>query len=239
MKHIKISIVAAALLFAGAITVKAQTADEIINKHIAAIGGADNWKKVKTVNMVGSINSGGMEIPVSIITVNGKAMKVEFTVNGMTGYQILTTTEGWSYSPFQGQSKPEALTAEVVKDQQDQLDVQGELMDYKAKGNKVEYLGKDDVDGTECFKLKVTMASGKEENVFIDAATYYHIRTVAKAKVDGKEIEATSNLSNFQKLPEGIVFPMSMESGNGPINFKTVEINKPVDDKIFKPTASK
>ena len=236
MKSIRISVLAAALVFANCINTKAQTADEVISKHITAVGGLDNWKKITSIKMTGGINAGGMDIPVTITKVSGKAMKVEFTVNGMTGYQILTKTEGWAYSPFQGQTKPEAMTAEDVKESQDQLDAQGELMDYKAKGYKVEYLGKDDVEGTECYKLKVTLAGGKQENVFIDASTYYLIRTVAKVKADGKEVEVTSNFSNFQKLPEGIVFPMSMESMTGPINFKTIEINKPVDENIFKPT---
>lgn len=235
MKNMKISILALAMIFAGTAT-KAQTADEIINKHIAAVGGIDNWKKVNTMKITGAINAGGMEIPVIMTKVDDKAMKVEFTLNGMTGYQILTKTEGWAYSPFQGQTKPEALTAEDVKDSQDQLDIQGELMDYKAKGNKIESLGKDDVEGTECFKLKVTRPDGKEETEYIDVSNYYHIRTVMKMKANGKENEVVFNFSNFQKLPEGIVFPMSMDGGNGNINFKTVEINKPVDESMFKPT---
>ena len=236
MKNTKISILALAMMFAGSVATKAQTAEEIITKHIVAVGGMDNWKKVNTMKISGAINAGGMEIPVTIVKVDDKAMKLEFSLNGMTGYQIMTKTEGWAYSPFQGQTKPEAMTAEDVKDAQDQLDIQGELMDYKAKGNKVTYLGKDDVEGTECYKLKVTLPGGKEETEFIDASNYYHIRTTTKMKANGKEAEVVFNFSNFQKLPEGIVFPMSMDGGNGTINFKTVEINKPVDESIFKPT---
>lgn len=236
MKKIRLSVLASAMVFASFLSAKAQTAEEVISKHIAAIGGADNWKKINSLKMVGSINAGGMEIPVTVTTVNKKAQRVDFVVNGMTNYVIITDKGGWSYAPIQGQTKPEAMTADNVKQGQDQLDVQGELIDYKEKGNKVAFLGKDDVEGTECFKIKMTHASGKEETMYFDASNYYHIRSVAKVVANGQEQEVTSNFSNFQKLPEGITYPMNVDNGNGPVAIKSVEINKPVDESIFKPS---
>ena len=226
MSVIKYSILAIAMVLTGFVTAKAQTADEIVQKHIAAIGGADNWKKITSLKMTGSMNAGGMEIPVVINVLHNKGMKVEFTVNGMTGYQLITTKEGWVYSPMQGQTKPEAIPAEMVKEEQDGLDIQGKFIDYKAKGSKVNFLGKDDVEGTECYKLKLTYSSGKEETVFIDASNYYHIRSVTKVKANGKETEQISTFSNFQKLPEGIVFAMSQDDGGGAVAYKTIEVNK-------------
>ena len=226
------------LFLLSTLVTKAQSLDAIIQKHIFAMGGADNWKKINSVKMTGSINAGGMEIPVTITTAQGKGQRLEFTVNGMTGYMIITPNTGWSYSPMEGQQKPEAMTADDVKESQDELDIQGALIDYKAKGHKVEYLGKDEVEGTECHKLKVTYASGKEETMFIDASNYYHIRSIQKAKVNGKEEEQISNYGNYQKLPEGVYWPMSVDDGSGPITLKTVEINKPVDENIFKPTTT-
>lgn len=235
MKNLKFSILALIVVAATFVTAQAQTADEIIQKHIAAIGGADNWKKIKSMKITGAINAGGTEIPVTFTMIQNKALRFEFSINGMNNYSIITQKEGWMYFPAQGQTKPEAMTPEMVKQSKDDLDMQGPLIDYKTKGNKVAYLGKDDVEGTECFKLKVTYPSGKEETMFIDASNYYHIRSVEKIKADGKEQEQVNNYSNYQKLPEGIVFPMTMDSGNGPINLKTTEINKPVDESIFKP----
>ena len=235
MKSIKLSIVATALLLMGAAGVKAQTADEIIDKHVKAVGGAENWKKINTMKMTGAINAGGTEIPVTITYLQNKAMKVEFSMNGMTGYQIVTTKGGWAFNPMAGQTKPEPIPEEMVKESQDQLDIQDKLIDYKAKGSKVVFLGKDDVEGTECYKLKVTTSNGKEETMYIDASNYYHIRSVSKIKANGKEMEQTANYSNYQKLPEGIVFPMNIDEGNGPVALKSVEINKPVDEAIFTP----
>ena len=234
MKNIKFFAMTV-LLFTVVIMAKAQTADDIIQKHIAAIGGADNWKKITSIKATGSINAGGMEIPVIVTTVNGKGFKAEFTLNGMTGYEIVTPTAGWGYSPMQGQTKPEAIPEEMVKESQDQLDICGPLIDYKTKGNKIVYLGKDEVEGTECYKLKITFVSGKEKTMFFDASNYYHIRSVEKMKANGKEQEQISTFGNYQKLPEGIVYAMSVDDGGGPVAYKSVEINKPVPDSFFKP----
>ncbi len=236
MKHLKLIIAVAAIANLCCTTARAQTADEIVQKHIAAIGGAENWKKLNTVRIKGTMNAGGTELPVTVTYVNMKAVKSEYTMGGMTGYNILTTTKGWNYSPFEGATKPEAMTEAEVKESQDQLDVQGDFIDYKQKGRKVVYLGKDDVEGTECYKLKLTFKNGKEETVFIDAATYYEIRIITKEKANGQEVDGVSNYSNYKKLPEGIVFPMSIDlGGGGPMTVKTVEINKPVDESIFQP----
>lgn len=237
MKQAKYALLTLAIL-TGSIISHAQTADEIVQKHIAAIGGEDNWKKVNSMKISASAGGGGVEYPITVTTINGKCSRTEFAINGMTCYMIYTKNEGWSYFPIQGQTKPEALTEDQLKQSQDQLDLQGPLIDYKKKGNKIEYLGKDDVEGTDCYKLKVTYASGKEETKYFDASTYYELRTDMKIKANGKEMESKITYGNYQKLPEGIVVPMSMDQGMGTMTIKSVEVNKPVDESIFKPTAS-
>ena len=148
----------------------------------------------------------------------------------------MSKTEGWSYFPIQQQPKPEPMTADQLKMTQDQLDIQGELVDYKAKGSKIELVGKDDMEGTEVYKLKLTTKDGKEKTMFFDASNYYLIKESEKVEADGQEIETAVTYSNFQKLPEGLVFPMTVETGNGPMTIKTVEINPKVDESIFKPS---
>jgi hypothetical protein len=128
------------------------------------------------------------------------------------------------------------MTADEVKVGQDQLDIQGELLDYKQKGHSVELMGKEDVDGTECFKVKLTRKSGRESIYLIDPKTYYAVRSISKVTVNGQEVNQTINLSNYQKLPEGIVIPFTMENGQAPapINITKVEVNPTIDEAIFK-----
>ena len=112
--------------------------------------------------------------------------------------------------------------------------MQGSLIDYAAKGHTVEYLGKDDVEGTDCFKLKINLKSGKSETYFFDAKSYLLIRSIAKQKANGQEVEITTNFSNYEKLPEGIMVAKSIALPFGELNITKVTINATVDESIFK-----
>ncbi|MGB2704885.1 MAG: hypothetical protein WBC81_14555, partial [Chitinophagaceae bacterium] len=117
---------------------------------------------------------------------------------------------------------------------QEQLDAQGSLIDYAAKGHSVEYLGKDDVDGTECYKLKVNKKNGSPETMYFEIKTNYLIKSVAVRKANGQEAEVVTSYSNYEKLPEGIVIAKSMTLPFGELNISKITINGAVDEAIFK-----
>lgn len=221
------------LLITTAFIAKAQTADEIISKHIEAVGGADAWRKVISIREEGAMQVQGADVKLTNVILHGKGNRQDIAVAGMIGYTIITPVAGWNFMPFQGQTQPEPMTAEDVKEGQQELDAWDPLVDYKEKGSTVELLGKDDVDGTECFKLLLTFKSGKSESLFIDPKSYHIIRQIAKQKANGQEMDITTNFSNYQKMPEGIVLAMSITLPFGELNITKVEVNKPVDETIF------
>jgi hypothetical protein len=214
----------------------AQTADEIVNKHIEAIGGVDAWKKVNSMITTGTLKIQSAEIGMTLTALHGKGFRQDISAMGMNGYQIVTPTAGWKFFPFQGQKTAEPLTADDLKESQEDLDVHGSLVDYKTKGHTVEYLGTEDVDGVEAHKLKQTLKSGKVLTLFIDPKTHYLIKVVSKQKANGKEVDAATTLSNYQKLPEGIVVPWSITLGFGEMVVTKVDVNKTIDENIFKPS---
>lgn len=217
-------------------TVQAQTVDEIVNKHIEAIGGKDNLKKVTSMKREAMMSVQGMDIPVTIYQVNNKASRQEFTAMNMTGYFITRQDSGWTYMPFMGQTAAEPMPAEALNVAKDALDM-FDLLDYASKGTKVELLGKEDVDGTEAFKLKLTTKSGNEKTVFLDTKNYYSIREVNKVNVNGQTMEAVSSFSDYKKLPEGIVLPFSMQTAQSPspMTFSKIEINPTLPESLFRP----
>ena len=217
----------------------AQTAEEIVAKHITAIGGADNWKKINNMRQEATLSVQGMDIPVVITALHNKATKQEYTVMGMTGYSIITSEGGWNFNPLQGQTKPEPITQDELKYGKDKLDLQGDIVDYKAKGHTIQLLDKEDVEGVECLKLKLTRKSGNESIFFFDPKTYYIVRTSSKISANGQEVESVVNLSNYQKLPEGIVVPHTIENSAipAPITLNKVIINGKVDEAVFKVVA--
>lgn len=213
-----------------------QTADEVINKHIQAMGGSEAWKKINSMVTTGTIKMQGAEIVLASTVLNGKGARQDISAMGMTGYQIVTPTAGWNFMPFQGQKAPEPITADDLKESQDDLDIEGTLFDYKTKGHTVEYLGTEDIEGVEALKLKETLKTGKVITFYFDPKTYYIMRTVSKRKANGKEVDVATNLNNYQKLPEGIMVPFSIGLPFGELVVSKVEVNKPIDENIFKPS---
>lgn len=214
----------------------AQTADEVIAKHIEAIGGKENWKKVNSMRQEATLSVQGMDIPVVISAVHNKATKQEYTVMGMTGYSIITSEGGWNFNPMQGQTKPEPITQDELKYGKDNLDLQGDFVDYNAKGHAIQLMDKEDIEGVECFKVKLTRKSGNESIFFFDPKTYYVVRTSSKMSANGQEVESVVNMSNYLKLPEGIVIAHTIESTAipAPITVTKVIINGKIDDAVFK-----
>jgi hypothetical protein len=218
------------------LTSKAQNVDEIISKHAAAIGGLENWAKIKTLKMDMGMKMQGMEVLITATQIDCKAMRTDITVMGMNGYSIITNTNGWNYMPFNGQTKAEPMTEDILKSAQDDLCLLDKFLRYRETGDKVEYLGTDDVDGTECIKLKLTDKIGKETTYFIDSETYLLTKKTVKTMVNGQVMENSATMGNYQKLEEGIVVAMSTHTAQGDIEIKKVTVNPAVDESIFKPS---
>jgi hypothetical protein len=216
----------------------AQSVDDIVAKHVESLGGKDKLANLKSVRMESTISVQGMEIPMVITRVNNVGQRVDISAMGMDGYLITTPKAGWSYMPFMGQSAVEPMPEDAVKQGSDELDLAGPLVDYKTKGNKAELIGKETVDGAECFKIKLTNSNGVERTYMVDSKSFYIVRMVAKAFVMGQEQEVSVNYSDYKKTEEGYVFARSISGafGQGDLTVNKVEVNKTIDEKIFKPS---
>jgi len=234
MKHLRIALFTLASFIA--FNASAQTVDEVIDKHIEAMGGKEKLSSLKSLRMETNLSVQGMDIPVIQTRVHNVGQRVDISAMGMEGFVITTPTAGWTFMPFMGQTAAEAMPEDQVKESIDELDLQGSLLNYKEKGHTVELVGKEAVDGTEAYKIKLTTKGGKVRTFFIDPKNYYIIRTVAKATVNGQEQEVTINFADFKKTEEGYVFPHSIGGafGQGDMTVTKIEVNKPVDEKIFK-----
>lgn len=225
------------LLFAGLSFAQAQTVDEVIDKHIEAIGGKAKLAELKSVRMETNLSVQGMDIPVITTRVHNVGQRIDISAMGMEGFMITTPKEGWVYMPFMGQAAAEAMPEQQVKDGAEELDLQGRFCNYKDKGITVELAGKENVDGKEAYKLNVTSKSGRSTTIYIDTKDYYIIQSVAKAFVMGQEQEVTIKYADYRKTEEGYVFPYSVSGafGQGDMTVTKIEVNKAVDEKIFKP----
>jgi outer membrane lipoprotein-sorting protein len=236
-RKVLMSLCAVALLTVSAF---GQTADELLEKNLKAMGGKDKLKALQAVRMTGTMKMGPMEVPLTITRSRPSATCMDFTIQGMTGTQAYDGTTGWMLMPFSGNKDPQKMTDEMLKDMRSDADFDGPTFDYKAKGNKVEYVGKEDVQGTPAFKLHVTTKDGKESNEYFDAETYLTIRTESTRNVQGQELETETTIGNY-KTVDGLTFPYSMDVhikgkeslGGQSINLDKIELNPKVDASIF------
>jgi hypothetical protein len=223
----------------------AQTADEIVNKNIEAMGGKDKLAGMKTLKMVANVDIGpNMKAPMTMYIVNDKAFRMELEFQGMKMINAYEGETGWYINPFGGKKDPENMNAEQIRETKNELDLSGSLFNYKEKGHKVELLGKEDMEGTDTYKLKVTKKSGDVEYLYLDAATYLELKKTRKTKFEDKEVESESLSSNWKKV-DGIMFPFTVEqrqkdaSQGQAVNIDSYEVNAKIDESMFKmPVAS-
>jgi hypothetical protein len=237
MKNVKfylLSIIAAFTMF----TAGAQSVDDIINKHIDAIGGKDNISKVNSIHEEATMQVMGNEAPNSITILNGKGYKSETDFNGQKIVNAITDKGGWMINPMAGANDATAIPADQYKGLKEQLYVGGPLVNYAANGYKAELQGQEKVGSVNAYKIKLTSKDSTETTYFIDPTTYYLIKMVRHGNAMGQDVEITASFSNFQKTDVGFVIPYTTDLDFGgqfqlSTTIKKVEINKPVDPKIF------
>lgn len=237
MRSLRVVLMAASVL--SVFSLRAQTADEIINKHIEALGGKDKLAAIKTVYTEYDLEVMGQQVAGATWLVNGKAYKNEVSFGGQKIIQCVTDQGGWAINPMMGQSAAEAMPEDQLKAGKGQLDAGGPLFNYAAKGNTVELVGKEAVGAAQAFKLKLKTKDSVESLFWIDPATYYIIKSSVKTTAQGTDIETTVSFSNYKKTDYGFVMPTTTEISMSQglvlnITSKKTEINKDIDMKLFE-----
>lgn len=222
----------------------AQTADEIVSKYIKTIGGMEKLQAIKTTRMTGKFTGGGgFEAVVNEIKKRPDMLRQEFVIQGMVGITAYDGKSGWKIEPWQGKKDPEPLGEEEMKSTVEDADFDGPLVNYQQKGNTVEYQGKDEVEGTDAYKLKVTLKNGDIHTYYMDTDYYVPIKIETKRFIRGEEREYETSLGDYKEAG-GVYFPYSFESGAKGSPFKSkitvekIEVNVPIDDSQFHEPAT-
>jgi hypothetical protein len=228
------------LLLAMSGCLPAQTAEELVAKNIQAKGGIEKIKAIHSLRMTGKLVQGTLTIQVARDTMAPNLVRQMATIQGMTQTQAYDGAGGWQISPFQGRKDPERLGEDDVRDLQDDSDFYGPLVDFEAKGNKIEYLGHDTVDGDDAYRLKVTLKNGDIFYYFLDPDTYLEIRLERQEFIRGSVRENFSEFGAYKKV-NGVYFPFSIEAGSkqnpgdrAKITIDKMEANVPMSVPEFK-----
>ncbi len=227
-----------------AVTVSAQTADEIIAGYVKTIGGMEKLEAIKTLKKTGRYTSGsGLEAKVVEESKRPDLVRQEFVLQGMTAITAFDGKAGWKIEPFQGKKDVEPLGEEELKQILEDADFDGPLVNSRQKGNTVELVGKEPVEGTDAYKLKVTLKAGDVQYFFMDTDYFVPIKIEKTRMVRGAPRESETSIGDYKEVA-GVYFPFSFESGaRGSANrakvvYDKIEANVPLDDSRFRPPAA-
>lgn len=232
MKTFKMLLVAALAIFT--INVTAQTVDEIVAKNIEAMGGKAKLSTLKTVKLTGAMSVQGADVAITETKSQNAGMRMDIEVMGTSNYQVANATKGSVFMPVFGMAEAQEMPEAAYKSFAAQFDIQGPLLDYKEKGNKVELVGKEKVDGADAYNLKVTYKNGKVSNYFIDANTSRIIKSVSTENVNGEDVLAEITYSDYKQNAGGYWFPYTVTNSRGTISYSTIETNIPVEESVYK-----
>lgn len=236
-----------ALLLVAVTPVSAQTADEILENYFENTGGKANWEKLEAIQFEGSINLGGMELPITVIqTADGRSFTTaEF--QGQKFYQGVYDGEtlwGTNQMTMAAEKSDAEATANHKLNMNDFPDP---FLNYKDKGYTVELLGDETIEGTETYKIKLVtepqMVDGKEEPTiayyYFDKENFVPIVVEREIKSGpGAGMVGQTKMSDYQEV-DGLYFPFSSlqgakdQPGGQTITFKEVILNPEIDDSVF------
>jgi hypothetical protein len=234
----KLLLVAASCFFAG--TLSAQTVDQIISNYVAARGGLEKIKSVKSERVTGFISSGpGEGGPFLVERLRPLKLHMEITLEGQTLIRTYDgKANGWIYNPFMPNPSVQAMTEAELSNILDEADFDGPFIEYKEKGNQIEFVGKAEILGNPALKVKLTSKPGDVSYFYFDASTFLLLKWEGTRKIAGKDVPWETFFHEFREI-NGLKYPFLIES-DAPgadltqrITADKIEVNIPLDDSLF------
>ena len=228
-----------AVLSFAVVSANAQTADDVISKYAANMGGLDAFNKIASAKMTGTYSTQGNDIALTTQIINGKGMRTDLELMGQTVINCFYNNRGWKINPFQGVTTATEVTGTELMDFKNQSNLANQLMDYKARGHQVELMGEETVEGIKTYKIKLTNKDdGKVTTYFISTADYTLIKSSTIRQLQGQDMEVESFFSDLREIG-GVKFFMMRDSKiEGQVfqtvKYEKVELNVTIDEKIFE-----
>lgn len=215
---------------------QAQTVDEVISKHVGAMGGRQKIMSLSSALMTGTFTAMGATAPINITTTKKHMIgsRIDIDADGVNNYQIITPKNGWIFTPIQGDKEPRPLTEDQAKSLQVQLDLHGPFINHSEKGIKIEMAGKDSVDGVLCYKLKVTSPNTNVTIYFISSQSNLIVKTSTKMFQFGNLEDVETTYSDYKQNADGYWFAYTNAGPRGVTHHDKIVTNIAVDEKIYK-----
>lgn len=219
---------------------QAQDLDEVLNNYYEAIGGLEAWQSVQSMKMTGKMMMGGMgiEAPFTVMAKRPNMARIEFVFQGITGIQAYDGETAWQVMPFTGNTDPEEVPEDQAEDLWETADVDGPLVGWEESGHTVELVGMEETEGTQAYKLKVTMNTGSIQYYYLDAEYFIPIRMEGVREVQGRTVEFETIVSDYKEVG-GLMIAHSIEArpkgapAGQAVTIDLVELNIELPDSLF------
>jgi outer membrane lipoprotein-sorting protein len=185
---------------------QAQTVDEIIAKNAQARGGLEKLKSVKTMRMTATVSAGSFRAQFVRDNKRDDKVREETILQGLARVRAYDGKTAWQVKD------PELISQDNAKSLIVHADIEGPLIDYKVKGHNAELLGHDSVEGTDCYKIKLTLKDGDVRYYYLDADSFLEIKIESESKIRGA-LQYTDTFLGDYDLVNGIYFPFAIETG--------------------------
>ena len=221
----------------------APTVDQIVGRYVAARGGIDKLRGLKTLRQEARVHAGaGRDGLVTREIKRPGNIRYELTVQGVTSVFASDGQRGWRVAPLEGETGAKPLPDEALVDAREQADIDGPLVDWKEKGSRIELAGREAVGGRDAWKLMVTLKSGGILTAYVDVESAHLVRTDAVRRVRGRQVRLETTFGDYRRT-DGILFPHRVEvrAAGRPQEMRIlvdkVEVNPPIADARFTPPA--
>lgn len=215
------------------------TAEQVIEKHLEAIGGK-KAKDITSMAVQGGISMMGQSMDMELYAIYTKPPKVRVTmkIQGMEIVTVVNNNQAWSVNPMMGSNEPQDLPSESIGSITDQANLFGDLLKYKENGHTVTLDGIHDMDGETCYKILLNIKDGESRTLYVDAINYLLIRQDGVTDMMGQQIEVVTKLTDYKSVA-GVMIPHRVvtEASGGFVQvfeLTSVKINTPIDSSLFE-----
>lgn len=227
------------VLVPGPVAAQEATLEYVLARYYEAVGGVEAWESIRSMRVSGTMTMGrGMVVPFTRLLKRPDKIRMEFTMQGMTGIRASDGRTAWMLMPFRGRSEPEVLGGNMARGLMREADIGGPLINYQQKGHTIELLGLVETDGTEAYKLEVTLKTGNVQFYFMDAEYFLPIKTLGRRSMRGNEVEVETVISDYKSV-DGVMMAHSFQTagmqgrGGQALTIETIELNVEIDDSAF------
>jgi hypothetical protein len=241
----KLLIILISVLSTGMLIAQDIKLDELLEKYFKT-SGQDSLANIQTLKITGKMYQGGVEYLITAYEKIPDMERMEIDLQGTRLTSVVIGKAGWMINPFSGSSDPQDMSADMINNTRKAYGAEknpygsfnNPFTKWKENGNKIELVGREDMDGTPVYNLKMVFNDNDVVNYYMDTKKFMIIKLKEKSMIKGQLVDVEEIFSDFRDV-DGFMVPHKLETyyNSSPAivtTFYKIEINLPIDDAIFK-----